>query len=115
MLPISSDLADDLDSILCFWRQRPYCFAVGVLVAAYTLFALHLRYLTEEKRWVFPFTGLGPPSLVFGVHDLRSIWEWEVAAGHYPSARECKETCHPLSIHSLISIMQCLRTCGLPP
>jgi DDB1- and CUL4-associated factor 13 len=80
-----------------------------VIIAAYTLFALRLRYLTEEKRWIFPFTVLGPPSLVFGVHDLRSVWEWEVAAGHYPSARDCKET------HQLMSIYWSNTCHAVPP
>lgn len=27
------------------------------------------------------------PTLVFGRQDLRRVWQWEIAAGHYPSAR----------------------------
>ncbi|EKM61230.1 uncharacterized protein PHACADRAFT_168658 [Phanerochaete carnosa HHB-10118-sp] len=72
--------------IIALARRRPYCFAVALLIGAYTLLALYLRYVTVEKIWIPPFTVLGPPTLAFDVRDLKSIWQWEVAAGHYPSA-----------------------------
>jgi WD repeat and SOF domain-containing protein 1 len=30
------------------------------------------------------------PTLVFGRNDLRRIWQWEIAAGHYPSTRRSR-------------------------
>lgn len=81
------------------WRRRPLSLAIALCVAVYTLCALRLRFLTEEKTWLPPFGALlGPPTLVVDVRDLRRVWEWEIAAGHYPSAR--KRRCHHLCYHA---------------
>lgn len=71
---------------LALCRRRPYSLAAALFIAAYTVLALYLRYVTEEKIWIPPFTILGPPTLIYDVRDLRKVWQWEIAAGHYPSA-----------------------------
>lgn len=72
--------------LLSLWRRRPYSLAATLFIAVYTILALHLRYMTAEKTWITPFNILGPPTLVYDVRDMRRVWEWEIAAGHYPSS-----------------------------
>ena len=48
------------------------------------IFAFAKRFGTREKKWPRPFLG-DPPTLVYGREDLRRIWQWEIASGHYPS------------------------------
>lgn len=38
----------------------------------------------KKSVWQNPFS---PDTNVFSREELRSIWEWEVMSGHYPSAR----------------------------
>ena len=71
--------------------------------AVYLLLALRLRYFTAEKVWPAPFHWFGEGrTVVFRREDLRRVWEWEVAAGHYPSRREgecaVSESLHPSSL-----------------
>ncbi|KAF9025752.1 hypothetical protein BDZ89DRAFT_1135291 [Hymenopellis radicata] len=40
----------------------------------------------RQERWE-PFTPREPSTLVYRRDDLRRIWEWEIASGHYPSKR----------------------------
>ncbi|GJE85728.1 hypothetical protein PsYK624_018070 [Phanerochaete sordida] len=67
-------------------RHRPYYFVLALLAIAYTIVALHQRYISAERIWIPPFTVLGPVTLVFSERDLQRVWRWEIAAGHYPSA-----------------------------
>jgi WD repeat and SOF domain-containing protein 1 len=39
----------------------------------------------KKSVWQNPFS---PDTNVFSREELRSIWEWEVMSGHYPSARK---------------------------
>lgn len=73
--------------ILGLCRRRPYCVVVVLFVLGYTAVALHLRYMTQEQTWIPPFNVLGPPTLVYDVRDLKRVWQWEISAGHYPSAQ----------------------------
>ncbi|KAG8919468.1 hypothetical protein FRC02_001636 [Tulasnella sp. 418] len=54
----------------------------------------------RHPRWTQPIIG-DPPTLVFGREDLRRIWNWEIASGHYPSKRPIPEqiriTSNPLN------------------
>lgn len=75
-------------SVTRFGRRRgPLVLFVGVVVAVFTVFALHKRFATQEKKWPALSTG-EPSTLVYQPEDLRRIWEWEIAAGHYPSSRK---------------------------
>ncbi|KAI0936653.1 hypothetical protein AcV5_004738 [Taiwanofungus camphoratus] len=75
-------------SVTRFGRRRgPLILCVGFIFAIFTVFALHKRFATQEKSW--PTLSPGDPStLVFRREDVRRIWEWEIAAGHYPSSRK---------------------------
>lgn len=57
----------------------------------YAVVAIRLRFFTAEKEWLSPLHRVfRPASLVFDTQQLRSFWEWEIAAGHYPSSRRGK-------------------------
>ncbi|KAI5123770.1 hypothetical protein M0805_000359 [Coniferiporia weirii] len=61
----------------------------GTLTVLWTIFAFAKRFGTEEKQWPTPFQS--DTTLVFQRDDLRKIWEWEIASGHYPSSRKIPE------------------------
>lgn len=66
---------------------------LSILATVFTVFALHKRFATQEKAWpTFPSVG-DPPTLVYRPEDLQRIWEWEIAAGHYPSSRKSARLC----------------------
>ncbi|OCH94781.1 hypothetical protein OBBRIDRAFT_789030 [Obba rivulosa] len=68
-------------------RIGPLLLCMGLLAAVFTVFALHKRFATQEKTW--PTLSAGDPStLVYRRDDIQRIWEWEIAAGHYPSSRK---------------------------
>ena len=60
---------------------------IGFLCVLWTFFAVANRFGTEDKQWPTPFQG-EPSTLVFEREDLKRIWEWEIASGHYPSNRK---------------------------
>ncbi|KAH9937185.1 uncharacterized protein B0H18DRAFT_969493 [Fomitopsis serialis] len=75
-------------SVTRFGRRRgPLVLVIGVLVTVFTIFALHKRFATPEKNWPTLSPG-DPPTLVYKREDLQRIWEWEIAAGHYPSIQK---------------------------
>ncbi|TCD63332.1 hypothetical protein EIP91_005678 [Steccherinum ochraceum] len=79
-------------SVSRFGRTRgPILLVVGIIAAVYCVFALHKRFATEDKAWPTPFPVGEPPTLVYRREDLQRIWEWEVAAGHYPSTQKIPE------------------------
>lgn len=45
-----------------------------------------IRRLEHRPRWTNSVIG-DPPTLVYSREDLRRIWQWEIASGHYPSTR----------------------------
>jgi hypothetical protein len=59
---------------------------IGQLVALATLAILAILALTRRRH---PHYENSPqaPTLIFGRQDLRRVWQWEIAAGHYPSSR----------------------------
>ncbi|KAH8120448.1 hypothetical protein DFH11DRAFT_1685740 [Phellopilus nigrolimitatus] len=59
---------------------------LGAFTVLWTVFAFAKRFGTEEKQWPTPFQS--DTTLVFQREDLRKIWEWEIASGHYPSSRK---------------------------
>ncbi|KAG8896346.1 hypothetical protein FRB99_008932 [Tulasnella sp. 403] len=72
-----------------FGRKRANAVAWLVVGALAWLFFSLLRgvfYWGHRPRWTTPIIG-DPPTLVYGREDLRRIWEWEIASGHYPSTR----------------------------
>jgi WD repeat and SOF domain-containing protein 1 len=66
-------------------RKATTILIFGFLFFVCTLFAFGKRFGSGSKQWPQPFSD--PPSLVFGREDLRKVWEWEIASGHYPSNR----------------------------
>lgn len=62
---------------------------VAIVMAFLTIFTLHKRFATRSKAWPQVFAG-PPPTLVYGRSDLRRIWLWEIASGHFPSSRPRK-------------------------
>ena len=81
-------------SVSRFGRTRgPILLVICVIAAVYTVFALHKRFATEDKAWPTPFPVGEPPTLVYRREDLQRIWEWEIAAGHYPSGRRSTWQC----------------------
>ena len=63
-------------------------FCLACVTALYTIYAISQRYFSAEKVWPPPFNRGKGRTLVFRTEDLRNVWEWEVAGGHYPSSRE---------------------------
>jgi len=59
---------------------------VGQLVAVVAVGILVILSFTR-RRPPHHENSTQAPTLVFGRQDLRRIWQWEIAAGHYPSAR----------------------------
>ena len=62
--------------------------AAGFLAAVFTIvmmISLRDRFSSEDRTWT---TYAEPPTLVYRREDLQRIWEWEVAAGHYPSGQK---------------------------
>lgn len=68
-------------------RRGPFLLVVGFLAVLYLIFAVHKRFGTDDKSWPTPLSLGEPSTLVYRREDLQRIWEWEVSAGHYPSAR----------------------------
>ncbi|KAI0639697.1 hypothetical protein C8Q77DRAFT_1069629 [Trametes polyzona] len=72
-------------SVTRFGRRRgPALLGACCLVLVLTALAFHSRFLSERRSW--PLLG-ATSSVVFEREDLRRIWEWEIASGHYPSTR----------------------------
>lgn len=75
--------------------------ASGIL--AFIVFALLRRFGSPNKSW----PGEEAPTLIFRREDLKTIWRWEIASGHYPSRRSSALFLHLLS-------NSCLRTVPVP-
>ncbi|KZT05870.1 uncharacterized protein LAESUDRAFT_654694 [Laetiporus sulphureus 93-53] len=74
-------------SVTRFGRRRgPLILCMGLFIMVFTVFAFHKRFATEEKKW--PLSSGESGTLVYRPEDLQRIWEWEIAAGHYPSSRK---------------------------
>lgn len=58
---------------------------VGILL--FTLFGWFLLFVPRKSaRWP-PVLREEKATLVFSPSELRRIWQWEIASGHYPSSR----------------------------
>ncbi|QRV78394.1 Glycosyltransferase sugar-binding region containing DXD motif [Ceratobasidium sp. AG-Ba] len=61
-------------------------FIITILVFTSLLgYTLLRRLVHTDRDWSQPFTR--PSTLVFEQSELKKIWEWEIASGHYPSTR----------------------------
>ena len=70
-----------------YGRRKGFLIIVlGFVTVIWTVFALVKRFGSEEKKWPTPY--FNDSTLVFQREDLRRIWEWEIASGHYPSSRK---------------------------
>lgn len=73
-------------SVLRFGRKRGSAvLLMGVFAILWIVFAFTKRFGTHDKKWPTPFQDTS--TLVYGRGDLKRIWEWEIASGHYPSHR----------------------------
>lgn len=78
--------------LLHYIRRRParrrgvVSYIIYAILAVLMIFSLHHRFATRNKSWPEIIAG-PPPTLVYGRSDLRRIWLWEIASGHYPSSR----------------------------
>ena len=76
-------------TIARFGRRRGrMLLATGLLAIIFTvvmMFRIRDRFVPEDRSWGGTYSS-EPSTLVFRREDLQRIWEWEVAAGHYPSA-----------------------------
>ncbi|KAF8343171.1 uncharacterized protein EI90DRAFT_836764 [Cantharellus anzutake] len=62
--------------------------ALVYIIAIWVIYAFAKRFGTREKSWPkTPFLG-DASTLVYERADLRRIWNWEIASGHYPSYRQ---------------------------
>lgn len=84
-------------TITRFGRRRGrLLLALGFLAVVFTvvmMVSLRDRFVPEDRNWP---AYQEPPTLIYRREDLQRIWEWEVAAGHYPSGQ--KSTCRFLLI-----------------
>ena len=87
MLPNLSKLHHG--TITRFGRRRGrMLLAAGFLAIVFTvvmMFSIRDRFVPEDRSWS---TYSEPSTLVYRREDLQRIWEWEVAAGHYPSGQK---------------------------
>ncbi|PIL31558.1 hypothetical protein GSI_06260 [Ganoderma sinense ZZ0214-1] len=79
-------------TITRFGRRRGrMILAAGLFAVVFTVIlmvSLRDRFSSEDRTWT---TYAEPPTLVYRREDLQRIWEWEVAAGHYPSGQKIPE------------------------
>lgn len=74
---------------------------IVLLVIGWLLLGMLRSFRWEHRpRWTKPIIG-DPPTLVYGREDLRRIWNWEIASGHYPSKRPSEGHLSRLSARSL--------------
>lgn len=73
-------------------RRGPFVLFLSLLAFLYFTFAITRRFGGEGKAWPSSLSFPDPSTLVYRREDLQRIWEWEIAAGHYPSGR--RSTCH---------------------
>ena len=100
-------------SVARFGRRRgPFMLLLGFLATLYFIFAIHRRFGSGDRSWPTPISLGEPSTLVYRREDLQRIWEWEVAAGHYPSAR--RSTCLSSS-DALFSKLLCSSGTGWAP
>lgn len=80
-------------TITRFGRRRGrLLLALGFLAVVFTvvmMVSLRDRFVPEDRNWP---AYQEPPTLIYRREDLQRIWEWEVAAGHYPSGQ--KSACY---------------------
>lgn len=71
-----------------FGRRRAFSIFLGTLmVIIWTLLTVRRHSGTPQNQWPLR-TKDDPSTLVFAREDLRRVWEWEIASGHYPSSRK---------------------------
>ncbi|KAI0673548.1 hypothetical protein C8Q78DRAFT_632019 [Trametes maxima] len=61
---------------------------IAIVLTAVTMFHPRYHFVPEDRSWN---TYQEPTTLVYRREDLQRIWEWEVAAGHYPSGKKIPE------------------------
>lgn len=69
-------------------RRGTALLLLGFLGVLYLVLTASRRLGLGTKSWPTPFHE--PSTLVYRREDLQKIWEWEVAAGNYPSRNRSK-------------------------
>ncbi len=77
-------------SVSQFGRRRGCAIVVLAVVGVlWLMVSLTRRVRMAEQQWSQSSSSFFPTStLVFEREDLQTIWQWEIASGHYPSNRK---------------------------
>ncbi|KIP04098.1 hypothetical protein PHLGIDRAFT_110061 [Phlebiopsis gigantea 11061_1 CR5-6] len=96
-------------------RRGPLVLFLGLFAVIYVVLAVTKRLTSDDQSWSSPIPFAGEPStLVYKREDLQRIWEWEIAAGHYPSSRRIPEQIG-LTNPPRNPALSARRTSALPP
>ena len=68
-------------------RRGPFLLFVSFFALLYFVLAVNRRFTGNDNSWTPSLPFPDPSTLVYRREDLQRIWEWEIAAGHYPSGR----------------------------
>jgi DDB1- and CUL4-associated factor 13 len=79
-------------------RRGPFMLFLGLFACLYLIFAVNRRFGGDDKGWTPSLSFPDPSTLVYRREDIQRIWEWEIAAGHYPSGR--RSTRNSAFLHS---------------
>ena len=85
---------------------------VGLLAVVFTIvimFRIRDRFVPEDRSLSSP----EPSTLVYRREDLQRIWEWEVAAGHYPSGQKSERALGSQTDSSSLTTAAVPETIGL--
>lgn len=68
-------------------RRGPFLFCIACMAVVFTfvVFSKRLGGSDWNDQWGPAVAPPDPSTLVFGREDLRRIWHWEIASGHFPS------------------------------
>lgn len=68
-------------------RRGPFILLTALFLFAYLLVIANRRFEGNTTSWAETLSFPDPSTLVYRREDIQRIWEWEIAAGHYPSGR----------------------------
>ncbi|GJE91425.1 hypothetical protein PsYK624_075750 [Phanerochaete sordida] len=72
-------------------RRGPTILFLALFAVVYVMVALTRRVGGNGGSWADTLSFPDPSTLVYRREDIQRIWEWEIAAGHYPSGRRIPE------------------------
>lgn len=68
-------------------RRGPFMLFLSFFALLYFILVVNRRFTGNDSSWTPSLPFPDPSTLVYRREDLQRIWEWEIAAGHYPSGR----------------------------